>query len=198
MEGEENKKEVNKESYSVVRFILELVKITLISLAIVIPVRYFLVQPFYVRGASMEPNFYDRDYLIINEISYRFTEPSRGDVVVFKYPLNPREYFIKRIIGLPGETIEIKEGKVKIYNKLYPQGIVLDESSYLFPGTKTGGNLKISLGPDEYYLLGDNRNASLDSRSFGPVPRKNIIGKVLLRGWPFSRFSKFEEPLYNF
>ncbi len=198
MEGEENKKEVNKESYSVVRFILELVKITLISLAIVIPVRYFLVQPFYVRGASMEPNFYDRDYLIINEISYRFTEPNRGDVVVFKYPLNPREYFIKRVIGLPGETIEIKEGEVKIYNKLYPQGIVLDESSYLFPGTKTGGNLKISLGPDEYYLLGDNRNASLDSRSFGPVPRKNIIGKVLLRGWPFSRFSKFEEPLYNF
>ncbi len=198
MEGEENKKEVNKESYSVVRFILELVKITLISLAIVIPVRYFLVQPFYVRGASMEPNFYDRDYLIINEISYRFTEPNRGDVVVFKYPLNPREYFIKRVIGLPGETIEIKEGEVKIYNKLYPQGIVLDESSYLFPGTKTGGNLKVSLGPDEYYLLGDNRNASLDSRSFGPVPRKNIIGKVLLRGWPFSRFSKFEEPLYNF
>ena len=83
-------------------YILELVHVVVISLAIIIPIRYFLIQPFYVKGASMEPSFYDHEYLIIDEISYRFREPQRGDVVVFKYPNDPSQYFIKRIIGMPG------------------------------------------------------------------------------------------------
>src|SRR3989339_174157 len=97
-------------------FVFEVIKVVLISLAIIIPVRYFLIQPFYVKGASMEPNFFDHEYLIINEIGYRLAKPQRGDIVVFRYPKDPRQYFIKRVIGLPGETMRIKDGKVFVIN----------------------------------------------------------------------------------
>ena len=103
---------------STVEFIWELVKVVVISLAIIIPVRYYLIQPFYVKGASMEPNFYDHEYLIIDEISYRLKEPQRGDIVVFKYPRDPSQYFIKRIVALPNEEVEVKGGQVVIYNNL--------------------------------------------------------------------------------
>lgn len=180
-------------------FIFELTKIVVISLAIIIPVRYFLIQPFYVKGASMEPNFHDREYLIIDEISYRLKEPSRGDIVVFRYPRNPQEFFIKRIIGLPGEKIQVKNGDVKIFNDVKMDGVILTED-YLEEGTKTYGLVDniITLAEDEYYVLGDNRNASKDSRSFGPVNESFIIGKVLLRGWPFSKIGLFETYEYSF
>jgi len=100
-------------------YTLEIIKVILISLAIIVPVRYFLIQPFYVKGASMEPNFFDHEYLIINEISYRFNAPERGDIVVFKYPRDPSQYFIKRIIGLPNEALEIKDGKIIIFNDIH-------------------------------------------------------------------------------
>jgi signal peptidase I len=147
----------------------------------------------------MEPNFYDHEYLIIDEISYRFNEPERGDIVVFRYPRNPQDYFIKRIIGLPGERIQIKQGQVYIYNQDNPDGASLDEP-YLEAGVKTYGMNEeiITLKEDEYYILGDNRTSSKDSRSFGPVNRSFIIGKVLLRGWPFNRISLFETPIYQF
>lgn len=182
---------------SIKEFLFELIKITLISLAIIIPVRYFLIQPFYVKGASMEPNFYDHEYLIIDEISYRFSGPQRGDIVVFKYPLDPSQYFIKRIIALPGEKIGVEKGEIKIYNEKYSEGRVLEESGYLFPGTKTSGKLEMSLGESDYFVLGDNRNSSLDSRSFGSVPKENIIGRAWLRGWPVDRIGHFITPLYN-
>jgi signal peptidase I len=190
-------------------FVFELIKIVVISLVIIIPVRYFLIQPFYVKGASMEPNFYDHEYLIIDEISYRFEDPQRGDIVVFRYPRNPQEYFIKRLIALPGETVQIKNGAVVIYNDENPEGVVLDEP-YLVPGDKTYGlteeriELKKDTNPDdnketdEYFVLGDNRNSSKDSRSFGPVNESFITGKVMLRGWPFDRITKFETPEYSF
>jgi signal peptidase I len=97
-------------------FLVELVQVLLISLAIVLPVRYFLVQPFSVKGASMEPNFYEREYLIIDALSYRLRHPVRGEIVVFRPPNDRHDYYIKRVIGLPGETVEIMNGKVKIYN----------------------------------------------------------------------------------
>jgi len=180
-------------------FVFELVKIIVISLMIILPIRYFLIQPFYVKGASMEPSFHDDEYLIIDEISYRFHEPKRGDIVVFKYPRNPQEYFIKRIIALPGEKIKIIDGDVYIYNKNNPEGIVLKES-YLPEGLKTYAFSEeiTSLDDNEYYVLGDNRNASKDSRSFGAVKRSFIVGRVLLRGWPFSRAGLFETPSYQF
>jgi len=180
-------------------FIFELIKIIVVSLVIIIPIRYFLVQPFYVKGASMEPNFYDHEYLIIDEISYRFKEPSRGDIIVFRYPKNPQEYFIKRIIGLPGEKIQVKDGQVRIINNNNQDGSILDEP-YLANGTKTYSLIEdaVSLGNEEYFVLGDNRNSSKDSRSFGSVNRSFITGRVILRGWPFSRINLFKLPEYQY
>ena len=147
----------------------------------------------------MEPNFYDHEYLIIDEITYRFNEPRRGDIVVFRYPRDPREYFIKRLIGLPGDEVQIKEGIVIIFNEQNLEGTVLDEY-YLSEGVKTYGLTegKVVLGENEYYVLGDNRNSSKDSRSFGPVNESFITGKVLLRGWPFDRIQLFDSPEYSF
>lgn len=147
----------------------------------------------------MEPNFYDREYLIVDEISYRLGEPGRGDIVVFRYPRDPEEYFIKRVIGLPGEKIQIKEGKVYIYNENNPEGAELEEN-YLADGIRTYSQSEeiISLGADEFFVLGDNRSSSKDSRSFGPVEKSYFIGRVMLRGWPFSRFNFFQAPQYSF
>jgi len=180
-------------------FVFELVKIVVISLVVIIPVRYFLIQPFYVKGASMEPNFYDKEYLIVDEISYRFNEPQRGDIIVFRYPRNPQEYFIKRLIGLPGEKIQIKDGDVYVYNNSCPNGCVLDEP-YLNSNNKTYAlsEDEVKLGEDEIFVLGDNRNASKDSRAFGPVNKSFIIGKVFFRGWPFNKISTFDQTNYSF
>ncbi|MBL7155127.1 MAG: signal peptidase I [Candidatus Portnoybacteria bacterium] len=167
-------------------FIWETIKIVIISLAIIIPVRYYLIQPFFVRGASMTPNFDNGQYLVIDEISYRFEEPEREEVVVFKYPLDTSQYYIKRIVGLPEETVEIKDGQVIIYNQNHPQGMILDESPYLADGTITWGETKIELAQDEYFVLGDNRQASSDSRQWGGLAEEYIIGRVWLRAWPFN------------
>ena len=178
-------------------FVWEIFKVVVISLVIIVPIRYFLIKPFYVKGASMEPNYYDHEYLIINEISYRFDDPKRGDTVVFKYPFDQRQYFIKRVIGLPGETIKISEGKIYISNDINSEGKLLEED-YLLPAMKTLGDVELKLATDEYFLLGDNRIASLDSRAFGPINRKLIIGKTLLRGWPLERMGLVTNKLeYN-
>lgn len=179
----------------------EFLKVVVISLLIILPIRYFIIQPFYVKGASMEPTFHDHEYLIIDEISYRFNQPQRGEVVVFRYPLNPQEYFIKRIVALPSEKVELIDGDIFIYNSDNPSGFKLDESIYLSENVKTyniDDNI-INLDKDEYFVLGDNRYASKDSRTFGPLNKSFITGKVLLRGWPFSRFTVFKySNIYNF
>jgi len=177
-----------------ISFIWEITKIVIIALAIVIPIRYFLFQPFFVRGQSMEPNFENGDYLIIDEISYRLKEPQRGEVVVFKYPQNPSQRFIKRIIGLPGETIEIKDNRITISKDGNSQ--VLDETGYFSFFPQTSGNISVTLGKDEYFVLGDNRAFSFDSRRFGVLLKEEIIGRVLVRAWPFATLSIFETPTY--
>ena len=179
-------------------FAIEVIKIVVISLAIIIPIRYFLIQPFYVKGASMEPNFYDYEYLIIDEISYRFHEPARGEVVVLEDPRNPARFFIKRVIGLSSERVVIDNNIITIYNPEYPDGLVLDEIYYLESSVKTSGKVDVTLGEEQYYVLGDNRSASLDSRVIGPIGKDDIVGKAWLRAWPFSRLEHFEAPLYNF
>lgn len=178
---------------SILSFIWEITKIVIIALVIVVPIRTFLFQPFIVKGQSMEPNFKNDDYLIIDEISYRFRDPQRGEVVVFRYPQMPSQRYIKRIIGLPGETVEIKEGKVIISNSERKQ--VLDESKYFSFEIFTPGEMKIVLADNEYFVLGDNRAASADSRRWGPLPRENIIGRVFLRVWPFTLFTKLGEKI---
>ncbi len=176
------------------RFILELVEIVVISLAIILPIRYFLIQPFYVKGASMEPTFDDHEYLIIDELSYRFRPAARQEVVVFRYPLDPRQYFIKRVIGLPGETVKVAGDHVTIINAEHPEGFVLDESAYLSSDVPTRGDRTITLAADEYFVLGDNRTASLDSRTFGPLSVTHIVGRVWIRGWPVDRVTVFRAP----
>lgn len=173
------------------RFFWELIKIFLIAVVIIVPVRYFVVQPFVVRGASMEPNFDNGEYLIIDELSYRWREPRRGEVIVFRYPNDPHEYFIKRIIGVPHDSVTIANGRIEITNQELPQGAVLDESPYLVGGEKTGGQLTVTLAPDEFFVLGDNRDASSDSRSWGPLARHFIIGRAWVRAFPFSDLAVF-------
>lgn len=188
-------------------FIIEVVKMFFLALIIIVPVRMFLFQPFIVRGASMEPNFAEKEYLIINEFGYKNTPVSilgkdivtvkprkdleRYDVVVFRAPKDESQYYIKRVVALPGETVEIDNGAVMIYNDASPEGRVLDESAYLPEGRKTNGTRKTTLAENEYYVLGDNRPASSDSRSFGPLNRNDVIGKVLLRAWPVTNFTIF-------
>jgi len=175
-------------------FIWESLKIVLVALLIVVPIRYFLFQPFFVIGQSMEPNFNNGDYLIVDEISYRFLKPKRGEVIVFKYPDNPTQRYIKRIIGLPGETIEVENGEIAISSA--DQFLALDESGYLSDLVETSGNIKITLHDNEYFVLGDNRMLSSDSRRWGTLPKENIIGRVFLRAWPPGVFAKIEAPAY--
>jgi signal peptidase I len=174
-------------------FLLEIFQVVILALLIVLPIRFFIFQPFIVKGQSMEPNFEEGDYLIIDELSYRLRNPERGEVIVFKNPVNPSQKFIKRIIGLPGETIEIKDGKIIISKG---ESFVLDESQYL-NFYFTSGEMKITLGENEYFVLGDNREFSFDSRRFGPLRKKEIIGRVLFRLWPVTALAKITPPIYR-
>jgi len=193
--GDEHGHESYSKSSEVLAFIWETAKIIIISLAIIVPIRYYLVQPFFVKGASMEENFHDGDYLLIDEISYRLKPPARGDIIVFRYPENPSQFFIKRIVGLPGETIEIKNNQVMIYNPDFPEGLILEED-YLSAGQQTTGNISEKLDDGEYYVLGDNRLQSSDSRRWGTLDKKFITGRAFLRLWPVNKITKVEEAIY--
>ncbi len=174
---------------------LDLVKIVLIALIVVLPIRYFLFQPFIVNGQSMEPTYCDRDYLLVDQISYRFKEPQRGEVIVFYYPEDVRFRHIKRIVGLPGETISITNDKIEVIDT---DGNIfeIDESEYLpFNITKLG-EVELVLPEDSFFVMGDNRGASFDSRKWGYLPEEYIIGKVFLRAYPFQRFELIEAPAY--
>lgn len=161
----------------------EIVKFVAITLVIVLPIRTFVAQPFIVSGSSMHPTFESNQYLVIDELSYRFREPARGEVIVFKYPKDPAKHFIKRIIGLPGETVKIADGRVTISaadNSV--KSITLNEP-YVQENLAVA-NLEVKLLNNEYFVLGDNRQVSLDSRIWGPLPRQLITGRVWLRLLP--------------
>lgn len=175
-------------------FIWEISKIVIIAMLIVIPIRYFVFQPFFVRGQSMEPNFHNSDYLIVDELSYQFREPQRGEVVVFKFPNDTSQRYIKRVVGLPGEIIKIEDGNVFVFKDGTPQ--LLDESDYLPEVLQTPGNIKVQLEENEYFVLGDNRPLSSDSRRWGSLPEEDIIGRVFFRAWPFAVLAKIETPEY--
>ncbi|MCX6736058.1 MAG: signal peptidase I [Candidatus Parcubacteria bacterium] len=173
---------------TMMEFLLEIAKFTIISAIIVAPIRFFIAQPFIVRGESMDPTFSDGQYLIIDEITYRTKLPERGDVIVFKYPNDPSKYFIKRVIGLPGETVKIVNGKVTISSASDIAGTELDEP---YIQDLSFENTSKTLGNDEYFAMGDNRSNSLDSRIWGALPKKNITGRVLVRLFPFQEAGLF-------
>lgn len=162
-------------------FFTELLKFTLIAIIIVVPVRLYVAKPFIVSGASMVPTFDNGQYLIVDEISYRLEDPARGDVVIFRYPRDPSQYFIKRIIGLPRESIHIKNGKVSVVTK-DGETIKLNESYVTNEGN--GGDMSLSLANGQYFVMGDNRPESSDSRVWGVLPRENIVGRAFLRLLP--------------
>jgi signal peptidase I len=177
-------------------FFLELIKVVALAGVTIFLVRYFLFKPFYVKGASMEPNFYEKEYLIIDELSYRLHDPVRGDVIVFRPPEDQKEFFLKRIIGLPGERVKVAEGQITIYNQEHPEGTTLDET-YLPKDLATTGEQNVVLDANHYFVLGDNRPNSYDSRRFGPIDRSTIVGRAWLRGWPFNRVQTFTAPSYT-
>jgi signal peptidase I len=144
---------------------------------VIIPIRMFVAEPFYMKGPSMEPTYKNMDYLVVNKIDKKY---QRGDVIIFRYPKDPQTFFIQRIVALPGEKVEIKDGAVFVNGAKF-------EESYLSSDTKTYntlGNSEFTLGGDEYFVLGDNRNASKDSRMFGALNKGFIIGKIWFKGWP--------------
>lgn len=163
----------------------EIVKFTLIALLIVIPFRMFIAQPFIVNGASMVPTFASGDYLIVDQLTYAFGEPSRGSVVVFKFPENPSKFFIKRVIGLPKETINVRDGEVYVVNEANPEGLRLNEP---YIRDESENNLNVELGEDEYFVMGDNRLQSSDSRSWGPLDKQFIVGRPIVRLFPPTAF----------
>ena len=167
-------------------FIKDLLFYATIALIIVIPVRIFIAQPFIVSGASMSPTFETGQYLIINQLSYHLSEPERFDVVVFRYPREPSKFFIKRIIGLPGETIEVRGNKVRISNANGDISFILEEP-YVAPENTRQDFVLLTLKDDEYFVLGDNRKVSSDSRIWGPVSREYIVGKAFIRLLPISQ-----------
>jgi len=166
----------------------ELVRFAVIAIIIVIPIRLFVAQPFIVSGSSMVPTFENGQYLIVDEVSYRFGNPKRDDVIVFRNPQNTKVFFIKRIIGLPGETVEVKSetNEVVITNKEHPTGFKIEQPFIVNTG---GVAAHQTLGPDEYFVMGDNRPASSDSRYWGAVSKNLIIGKAFLRLLPINKIS---------
>lgn len=155
-----------------------------ITLIIALSIRFFIAQPFIVNGQSMEPTFENGEYLIVDELTYRFREPERGEVIIFRYPKKPSKYFIKRIIGLPEETLEIDTGIISITDSS-GETTVLDES---YIDYEISGNHQIVLGMNEYFVMGDNRNVSSDSRAWGPVTDDLIIGRAVFRFLPITEF----------
>ncbi|MBL7045080.1 MAG: signal peptidase I [Parcubacteria group bacterium] len=166
----------------------EILKFSLIAILIVAPIRLFIAQPFIVSGASMHPSFDSSQYLIVDQLSYQIGTPERGEVIIFKYPRDPSVFFIKRVIGLPNETVIMDSGKLTIKNDLFPGGFNLDEP---YINEETRDTFTTKLKDDEYFVLGDNRNHSSDSRIWGPLDEKFVIGKAFVRLFPINQFSVY-------
>jgi signal peptidase I len=164
----------------------ELVRYALVAIIIVVPFRIFIAQPYVVSGSSMDPTFKDGDYLIVDQLSRRFEDPKRGSVVIIRYPKDPSKFFIKRLIGFPNENIEIKNGKVTVFNKANPDGIQINDSQVVY---RKNENFSTELHDNEYFVMGDNRAGSSDSRSWGSLPKEDIVGRPILRLLPLQNIS---------
>jgi len=179
-----------QEKQGVLAFFLEIFKFVLVAVLIVIPVRVYIAQPFIVNGSSMDPSFATGEYLIIDELTYHFEKPERLDVVVFSFPQDRQKFFIKRVIGLPGESVAIAGKNVTITNTEHPLGFVLEEP-YLDEKNLRDTTFAVTLENNEYFVMGDNRAASFDSRDWGPLDKKLIVGRAFLRLLPIHTIQLF-------
>ncbi|MFM2339632.1 MAG: hypothetical protein RLZZ360_268 [Candidatus Parcubacteria bacterium] len=166
--------------------LIEIFRFTLIALVIVIPIRLFVAQPFIVSGASMDDTFESGQYLIVDQVSYKLHEPKRGDVIIFRYPKDPSKFFIKRVIGLPGDTVTIESSTVTIKNEANPEGFTLDEP--YIKSMRNRSDMTETLGEREYFVMGDNRDQSSDSRVWGVLQEERIIGRAFVRLFPPNTF----------
>lgn len=168
-----------------------LILYTIVALGFALFIRFFIAAPFLVDGASMVPTFQDKNYLVVDRLTYSVGEPSRGDVIVFKLPDTPSKTLIKRVIGLPGETVILNHGTVSIKNAEHPDGFELSEPYLSGENRRTADEMQITLSPDQYFVLGDNRHVSSDSRVWGTLPQENIIGRAFLRLYPLNEIGVF-------
>lgn len=152
--------------------ILNFIETVILILLVIVPLRTFFFEPFFVMGSSMEPYYHSLDYLIIDKFTFKLRDPKRGEVIVFHPPFDSRVYYIKRIVGLPGELIEIKDGKIYVNGREF-------QEKYFSEPVYTPGDVRVLLGEDEYFVLGDNREHSFDSRKWGPLPKNRIVGRVM-------------------
>lgn len=191
-------KDKHTDHFSFLEFIWDLVKTAVLVVVIAFGIKYFILQPFIVDGSSMEGSFHNNEYLLVEKIGYHFHPPQRGDVIVFHPPGQMNENYIKRVIGLPGETVEIVDNKVEIINSLHPDGIFLEEP-YISAGVETvsESNNKYTIGRNELFVLGDNREHSSDSREWGNLPIGNIIGRAWLDIYPFSQFGIVKHQVFG-
>ena len=168
-------------------FFRELITFIIIAVVIVLPFRMFVAEPYIVSGTSMFPTFDTGHYLIVDKLSYRLHDPARYDVVVMIFPKDTTKDFIKRIIGLPGDTVKVQNGVVTIINSANPNGFVLDQSFVKYPKTDGSDNQTVTLKSGQYFVMGDNRAGSYDSRYWGPLPKSDIIGHPIIRLLPVSK-----------
>jgi signal peptidase I len=168
---------------------------TVLAVGLAVVIRLFIAAPYVVSGASMEPNFQDWNYLIVDRLSYDISAPQRGDVVVFKLPQDTSRALIKRVIGLPGETVVISgpNPTVTIINASHPQGFTLQEPYIAAEDFGGSSGMRVTLAADQYFVLGDNRKVSADSRVWGILPRADMVGRVLLRLYPLNEFGFLPE-----
>jgi signal peptidase I len=183
------------------RFTAETIRTVLIVVGLAYVLRFFIFEPFVVEGASMAPKFATNDYLIVDKVGYRLGEVERGDIIVFKYPNDPTTNYVKRVIGLPGETITVENGKVRIATNEDTTGYILDESVYLNPDVTTTlpsiSRTSFTVTPGHFFVMGDNRPASSDSREWGLLPQENIIGRVVVQAYPLNRATLVNHARYS-
>lgn len=178
-------------------FVLELLQVVVFAISIFLFVYLLILQPHKIKGASMEPNFHDGEYLLTDKVSYRLGEPGRGDVIVFKAPPDHKDEFIKRVIGLPGETVRVQGGKIYINDRELEEAY-LPEGVHILPGHFSEEGATITIPQGSYYVLGDNRDHSLDSRNIGPIERQYITGRAWLVYWPVAEVGTVKSPTYFF
>lgn len=195
----------NSEKFDLIQFIAELIRTVVIVVVLAFLIRQFVMQPYIVDGSSMYPVLHNNDYLLVDKIGYKIKDPQRGDIIVFKYPNNTSVYYVKRIIGLPGEKVRIENGAVYIFNTANPSGLKLDEpytngvNNTFVKANETVDNQPITeftVPENNYFVMGDNRTGSSDSREWGFLNNDKIIGKVFVQAFPFNRAAVIEHARY--
>lgn len=190
---EENKDKPESPAKKTLVAFLDFAKTTTVVVLLALAIRLFIVQPFIVEGQSMQPTFENSDYLITEKVSYTLRAPQRGEIVIFHPPDNSSVNYIKRIVGLPGDRVEIKDGSIYINSQKIDEPYLTSNEQ-----TKTvAKDLDIKLKEDEYFVLGDNRNHSRDSREIGPVPKQNIVSKIWVRLLPLNSVNAFAAVNYE-